>query len=98
MNAGDLWGTQEIFESKSPALLQPTSVDLASPFPSSCLSGQVYTMVESGVHSTSLGFEAKVTTLSQWLDDLNMSLTNSHVEAIATYRTSGCDYICTVGL
>ena len=36
------------------ALLQPTSVNLASPFSSSCLSGQVYTMVESGVHSTSL--------------------------------------------
>ena len=42
------------------ALLQPTSVNLASLFSSSHLSGQVYTTVESGVHSTGLwGLEAR---------------------------------------
>ena len=43
------------------ALLQPTSVNLASPFSSSCLSGQVYTMVESGcTFYKSMGFGGKV--------------------------------------
>lgn len=55
------------------ALLQPTNVNLASPFSSSCLSGQVYTTVESWVYILQVyGFWRQgSTTLSQWLDDLN---------------------------
>ena len=55
------------------ALLLPVSVNLASPFSSSCLSGQICTTVESGPHSTGLWvLEAGVgsITLRQWLDGL----------------------------